>query len=285
MTPRARKTDGPASPQSAGGPLRRRGARSPADTSGSGRPTTSCHRLRRRSHSAAGDRVTPVENLYGNRHRGRVVAAQRLASSLGKHRAGVGSRARDASSAIASAAKPGAAVDAGQRMRGERNPALHDALEQQPAQMSLAGLHRLVARPDPRPLPGADVVGPPHRWRLRGARIPIAAGARRAGGPLPRPGHVTVGAGRGPARGCQLRGHERRRRFPAAGRQTAAGRGGGAQRGSAVAATRPAVRGVAAARRQHQQQRQRRRQEVAGQGRRPGRTARSDGKTGASGST
>ncbi len=161
-------------------------------------------------------------------------------------------------------------------MRGDRNPALHDALEQQPAQASLAGLHGLVARATTRPLPGADPVGSSHRWRIRGARIPVAARPRPARSALPRPRHVTAGAGRGAAGGCQLRGHERRRGVPAAGRQTDARRGGGAQSRPAVAATRPALRALVAAGRGNQQQRQRCRQEAAGQGRRAGRAPRPD---------
>ena len=98
------------------------------------------------------------------------------------------------------------------RKRGVRYPAVHDALEQQPAQISLGGVRGLAASLGALDLPGDEPVRQSHRRRLRSRGFPVAARPARARAALPRPGRLPVGPGRGAARGRLLRGHERRGR-------------------------------------------------------------------------
>ena len=120
-----------------------------------------------------------------------------------------------------------------------RNPAVHDALQQQPAQIPLGGLHRVATGCDPFAVPGRHPVRSSHRWGFRGHRIAVAARAVRTRGPFPRAGCLSAGlGGRSPGR-RHLPRHDRRRRVAATDRRRGAQRHGAAGHHAAGAAARP----------------------------------------------
>ena len=86
-----------------------------------------------------------------------------------------------------------------------RHPAVHDAVEQQPAQIPLGGLRGVAASSGAVGVPGVEPVGQSDRRRFRGRGLAVAARRVRDRGPLPRPGRLAAGAGRGAARGCLVR--------------------------------------------------------------------------------
>jgi hypothetical protein len=105
------------------------------------------------------------------------------------------------------------------RMRGDCHPAVHDAPQQLPAQISLGGIRVLVAGAATCAVSGVHPVQPPHRRWLRGRRFAVAARAVPARGPLSRSGRFAPGAGGRAARRRHLCRHERRRRPARAGGQ------------------------------------------------------------------
>ena len=120
----------------------------------------------------------------------------------------------------------------------------------------------MAASPCALGVPRDEPVRPPHRRRLRGQRLAVAAGAGRARAVLPRPGGVAPGTGCCPARRRLVRRYDRRGHHAGTHRRRSAEREGSAESTAACATAGPALRHHPAAGLQ-QHRRRRRRQATA----------------------
>ena len=132
-------------------------------------------------------------------------------------------------------------------VRGVRHPAVHDPPQRQPAQAPQARVRLLAAGPGALAVPDPGRFQQPHRRRVRCGRLPVAAGAARTRGSLPRTGFLAARVGRRPARRRHLRRHGGRRGRAGTGRAGGAKPLAGRQSRSAAARPRPPLRRLAAA--------------------------------------